>query len=451
MIIIGAGLSGLSTAHFLKKMRPGARIVILEKADKAGGTIQTFQKDGFTAEWGAHGFLNNCDETNELLADLNLTGKAFKAPLKNFARYICLNGRLKRLPQTPPNVILGSFMSLPAKLRALCDIWIKPKPKEQSIADWAQHRFGSSVLPFVDAAATGTYAGDIDQLSIDAVMPRLREIEKQYGSVIRGMMKLKGRTHRSAPTKQLPSMLNFSNGLNELIDTLARDKDVRFNNEINKIEQTADMWRVTTDKETFTAQNLIVATQINAALKLLSTIDTPPLPKIPEAKLVNVVLGFDAGVKIPHAFGFLTPKKENRFVLGVMFSSTMFPNRSPHDMVLLECLVGGTRNPERLEMADDQLVDNVLVDLKDLMNISTEPLFTQVLRPANGIPQLNVGHSKLWDWKEKLLTNHPNLAITGFGWHGIGMNDMVKEAKKTAERVAGESTNTQNKIKMVYF
>ena len=187
-LIIGSGLSGLTVAHFIQKYQPGTRISILEKSSLPGGAIKSFQQDGFLAEWGAHGFLDNVEASTELLADTGLDKEAQKAPLDDFVRYVCLNGRLNLIPQNPKKIIQSNLVSLPAKLRVLADLWKRPLPEEQTVADWAAYRFGASLLPFVDAVLTGTYAGDFNRLSIDAVFPGIRKIELDNGSVIRGLM-----------------------------------------------------------------------------------------------------------------------------------------------------------------------------------------------------------------------------------------------------------------------
>nr|MBP9481476.1 FAD-dependent oxidoreductase [Parabacteroides sp.] len=50
VVIIGAGLTGLTTAFYLT--RRGISVQIVESADRVGGQIHTFQEDGFTYESG---------------------------------------------------------------------------------------------------------------------------------------------------------------------------------------------------------------------------------------------------------------------------------------------------------------------------------------------------------------------------------------------------------------
>jgi oxygen-dependent protoporphyrinogen oxidase len=175
-IIIGAGLSGLAAAHFLQKMRPKASFLILEKENRPGGAVLSFHDQGFLAEWGPHGFLNNTSESLEILNDTGLMANAQLAPLGNFVRFVCHKGRLMQLPQNPKQLLSTHLLSLPAKLRLLGDLFIKPVEDDQTISQWAARRFGKGILHLVDAAVTGTFAGDFTRLSIDAVMPGLRDM-----------------------------------------------------------------------------------------------------------------------------------------------------------------------------------------------------------------------------------------------------------------------------------
>ncbi|MBW2506525.1 MAG: protoporphyrinogen oxidase, partial [Deltaproteobacteria bacterium] len=214
-IIIGGGLSGLTVAHFLRKYLPEGGITILEKTSAAGGAIRSFKQDGYLAEWGAHGFLDNVEASRELLADTGLDKEAQKAPLDEFVRYVCLNGKLNMIPQNPKKILRSNIVSLGVKLRVLGDLWKKPRPEEQTVADWAAYRFGAGLLPFVDAVLTGTYAGDMKRLSIDAVFPGIRALELENGSVIRGLLQKRKESktkQQAVPKKKTARNDQFSPG-----------------------------------------------------------------------------------------------------------------------------------------------------------------------------------------------------------------------------------------------
>ena len=449
IIIIGSGISGLAAAHFLAKLKPEARVLLLEKGERAGGAIRSFKENGFLAEWGPHGFLDNVPESREILRDTGLDKEAQQAPLNDFYRYVCHRGRLVALPQKPQKLLTTPLLTFAQKLRLLGDLWIKPEKNDQNIGQWAARRFGKGVLPLVDAALTGTFAGDYERLSIDAVMPGLRALEKKHGSVLRGL-KQKAKNKKSGP---LPAMNNFPQGLERLVLVLEKDKEIVFNCPLDLLKYHDNKWQLTTGRGDFTAPVLIMALPVNGALPLLGRLEAPPVNKIPLARIFNVVMGFSDRAEIPYGFGYLAPERENRFTLGAMFSSHMFPNRAPKGHVLLEALVGGRRHPEKLQLTDEEIISRVYNDLSQLMSLPEPPVFVKVLRPESGIPQLEMDHPRLLAWRGRMEKKYKNLYITGFGWDGISINDMTKSAKRAAEAIAAGSGRAREnaQVKPVYF
>ncbi len=461
-IIVGAGISGLTVAHKLRTSHYGHRFVVLEKNLSTGGVIRSHQENGYIAEIGPHGFLDNCAESREILNETGLTKEALKSPLINFVRYVYLNGALRMIPQTPLKIISAPLIPWTAKLRVLADLWKKPLTGQPTVAKWVSHRFGPALLPFADAVFTGTYAGDIDSLTIDGVMPGVRELEKAHGSVIRGLIAKakKSRSNRNGATKKftMPAMTSFPQGMarlpQKLTEYLQEDRNLLLNCGVKSIKKHETLWHVETEKGQFCATNLVLATPANIALSLLKGVDdTPPLTSIPEASIATVVFGFDKGATLPPGFGYLTPEAEQRFSLGSLFSSNMFPGRAPSGHILFETLVGGRRHPERLELDDDELKKLALEDVRDVLNLMGEPVYSKVLRPWGGIPQLEHNYPELIKWRDTLTTKHSGLHICGFGWGGIGLNDMIKSAvsvSKTIKAGPGKDQESQD-IKGVYF
>lgn len=450
VIIAGAGLSGLSVAHFLKKLRPDLSLLLLEKTDRVGGAIQSMNSDGFLAEWGAHGFLDNVAENRELLEDLDLGDSLQKAPLKHFVRYICWKGKLIRIPQSPPEILKTKLLSFPQKLRVLGDFWKKPLTEEQTIAQWAQHRFGKAMLPFADIALTGTYAGDIESLSIDAAMPGLRRLEQTFGSVFKGALKSR---KKKASASGMPSMISFKGGMETLVKRMAEGFAIRCGAQVDEIARESGRWHVKTGKQFLRATSLVIALPINGALELLKSLQPPPIDSVREAIVNNVVMGFKEPAHVPFGFGYLAPKSENRFALGSLFSSHMFPERAPQGYSQIEILVGGMRHPGHSALEDAQLIERAFQDVKQLIDLPEKPAFSTVIRPHSGIPQLETGYHRLLSYRENLQRLYARLQVCGFGWEGIGINDMIKQAKRVAEAIARDEAVRQEPApaKPIYF
>jgi oxygen-dependent protoporphyrinogen oxidase len=463
VLIAGAGLSGLSVARFLKAERPDISLVVLEKSERPGGAILSHSEEGYLAEWGAHGFLDNCEESRTLIGLAGLQNEIEKAPLGKFVRYICLNGKLNLIPQNPRKILFSGLVPLWAKLRVLAELWKKPLEGEPSVTDWVAYRFGRSILPFADAVFTGTYAGDIDRLKIDAVMPGIRKLELQHGSLVRGLLhKRKAQKKDSAKTKRitLPSMTSFKTGMARFPQALAAglrlNDELFYRTEVTQVRPAEEGWEVTTGQHTIRCRNLVLALPINRALSLLEQMEGiahPPVREVPEARVATIALGFTDKAQVPFGFGYLAPEREKRFALGTLFSSHMFPGRAPRGHVLLEALVGGRRHPERLDLDDETIVKNVFDDLSQLLVLPEKPCFTHVMRPRAGIPQLEEGYPSLLSWLDQVHGDNAGLYICGFGWHGIGINDMTKEAKKIADNILRESRAQKGaaEVKGVYF
>jgi len=459
-LIIGAGLSGLTVAWKLKQI-PGHSILLLEQSDRTGGAISSHTESGYIAEGGPHGFLDNCPESQTLLRETGLDKECLKAPLSQFVRYVCMNATLRLIPQSPLKILAAPLISPLAKLRVAGDFFKKPLQGEPTVGEWVTYRFGKALLPYVDAVFTGTYAGDLERLVIDGVMPGVRKVEQEHGSVIYGLlksMKARKKTKQPGKKKGLPAMTSFPTGMGRLAERLYENlgnDEIYRNCPATQISRNSNGWEVTTAETTYSCRNLVLALPVNASLSLLAnSVTAAPVATIPEARIVTIAMGFGPEAHLPPGFGYLAPEREQRFCLGALFSSNMFPGRAPKDHILLEALIGGRRHPERLELDDDTLIQKAVQDLQQLLNLPQPPEYARVLRSPWGIPQLEKGYPALLKWRNTIMKEEKGLYVTGFGWEGIGLNDMIKTAFRVSEAIRqGEQDNGKDntEVKKVYF
>jgi len=238
---------------------------------------------------------------------------------------------------------------------------------------------------------------------------------------------------------------------------LAEDKKLVYEASVESFSRKDSIWEVHTSQQRFKGRILVLALPVNRALSLLaassvSKENPPPLRKIPEARIATVVMGFTEAARIPFGFGYLAPEQEKRFALGALFSTHMFPGRAPAGHVMLEALVGGRRHPEKLELSDSELVRLSYDDIRQLIHLPDPPCFTKVLRTSHGIPQLELGYPPLLAWRDGLEKERDGLHLCGFGWGGIGINDMIKSAALVATAVAhGRLSDTRAAVKGIYF
>lgn len=250
----------------------------------------------------------------------------------------------------------------------------------------------------------------------------------------------------------LPAMTSFPQGMEQLITTLATGPNILYHSPVRSISRGNDTWEIDTETKTYRAATVILALPVNRTLALLAS-HAPPLAAIPTARIATVALGFTDTAQVPFGFGYLAPERENRFAMGALFSTHMFPGRAPQDRVLMEGLVGGRRHPERLELSDEELISRVYDDLRKLIPLPEPPCFSRVLRGDSGIPQLEMGYPALLTWKDSLEQKLDGLHLCGFGWGGIGMNDMMKTAKAVADRILRRVGGERQKpeVRPVYF
>ncbi len=458
-IIIGGGLSGLTLAAVLRNRQPQHRLVVLEKSARTGGVITTRSGGGIIAEPGPHGFLDNCEETLQLLTMTGLDREVLRAPLQQFCRHVYHQKQLKKVPQSPLKLLRAPLISTPAKLRVACEALLPAVDGEPTVGEWGRRRFGRAVLPWLDAAFTGTWAGDIDRLRVDSVMPGVRKLEREYGSVLRGARAQLKKKRQRGRGVTLPAMTSFPGGMQRLVDRLGSelscDRDLLCNTTVQAITPAETggpgRWRVEYTGGSLVADNLIVALPVNAALPLLTPLATPPLTEVPEAEIVNIAITFPKETAIPDGFGFLVPEQEQRFILGCLFSSNMFAGRAPEGQQLVEVLVGGRRHPERVALADDELLAKSAADVKEILGINENPCYQERLTVGR-IPQPEEGSPALLRWRQQLMQRRAGLHLCGFGWNGAGINDMVKEATHIGEAIiAGTNAAGSPEAKPLYL
>lgn len=460
-IIIGAGLTGLTVAHKLQLANPSHSLLVIDKARSAGGVIKTHRDGGFIAEQGPHGFLDNCKESRQLLLETGLDQESVKAPLIEFVRYVYLRGKLQMIPQTPLKILAAPLISWPAKARVALEIFKPYLEGEPTVAKWVNHRFGPALLPYLDAVYTGTYAGDFDRLTIDSVMPGVRKLEKEYGSVLRALLAKQKEQRKNRKGKEkftMPAMTSFPQGMERLVARLREPlvEGKTYSPATTAISLAKDQdgqWQIATTAGQFAATELVLALPVNRSLQLLRTLtDSMPQTAVASTWIATAVFGFSDRVAIPKGFGFLTPEQEGRFLLGTLFSSNMFPGRAPKGHQLIETLVGGRRHPERLDLSDEELCRKALQDVNEILGIKERPVYSKILRSEGGIPQLERNYPALLAWRDAFQDQHHNLAICGFGWEGIGLNDMIKTATRVAEQLMSKTRGSRHdELKGIYF
>jgi oxygen-dependent protoporphyrinogen oxidase len=450
--IIGAGISGLTTAHYLTSR--GIHVQLLEKSDRTGGTIETRRRDGFLVDCGPNSAMDTTPLFGSLFDDLALTGSREFARPEAKNRYIVRDGRLHALPMSPPAFLRTPLFSRSTKWRLFKEPFIPPSDPhvEETVAEFVERRLGREMLDYaINPFVSGVFAGIPEELSVRASFPRLFEIEQRYGSLIKGA--IKGRRERNKrakageTSKQSAQLFSFTDGMQTLVDALAAEQGDAVHTQclVDAIRKTPAGFEVDASvagiDRTFRSRALVLAIPAHAYAGLNIEIALPVLDRlmgIPYPPVSMVFFGYHSPpTDVPlDGFGFLVPAKERRNVLGTIWSSTLFSGRAPEGGVGLTTFVGGSRQPGNALLPDDELADVVQRDLAELLGVRSKPDVMVIRRWERAIPQYKVGHLDIVRAIEDLEDEVQGLYLTGNFRGGISVSDCVKQSQSLATRAA---------------
>jgi oxygen-dependent protoporphyrinogen oxidase len=449
IIILGAGISGLSCAYFLKKR--GADVAILEASAEAGGAMQSKRIDGFLVERGPNSTQEITPLFDEIVRDLKLEGERMYAEDTAKYRYILRNGALHAMPTSPPAFLKTKLFSLKAKLRLLAEPFIGKAEGEESIAQFVERRLGREFLDYaINPFVAGVYAGDPKQLSVRYGFPKLYNLEANYSGLFKGMLakkKEKGKSKKekgesSVATQPAGKMFSFKNGMGTLSKAIADSlsDNLHLDSPVEKVFKNGEKFLVQTPNANFEADEVVIALPAYVAAELLkdlsqSTADV--LKGIVYPPVCEVVMGFkkeQVGRSLD-GFGFLIPEKENRRILGCIWSSSIFKNRAPEGFVEVTTFVGGTRNSDIGREPDDVLKRIVAEELRELLKISGEPAFTHISRWERAIPQYRMGYGEVLKALDTFEKENAGMYFCSNFRGGLSVGDCVKSGFTMAERL----------------
>ncbi len=449
VVVLGGGISGLSVAHFLS--RSGIQVRIVEKAPYPGGNIRTVNLNGFQVELGPSSILLTSPIITQIISDLGLDNEVvFSSPIAQ-KRYILRNGKLWPMPFSPIAFFSTPLFSWKTKLRLLKEPWIAPHDAadEPTLAAFVRRRLGEEILEYaVDPFVSGVFAGSPERLSVRAAFPRLWQLEQKYGSFIRGAIAgQRERKQRNAVAKNAARMFSFHRGLHQLIDAFYLMFQEVFITGA-KVEQVTreGKWfvtRVTSRNEQLRITSRAVVSAIPAyayptGIEFLSPEITALLQAIEYAPIAVVFLGYKRWEKTAHplnGYGFLVPRKEQRRILGVLWNSSIFPERAPLGSAALTVYIGGSRQPELVQLSSEELLNLALLELKELMRVNQSPDQWLVKTYPRAIPQYTIGHedriARLYRFQETV----PGFYFAGNFLEGISVSDCIKNGAQIAETV----------------
>jgi len=417
-VIIGGGISGLSTAWYLAKA--GLKATIIEKDQRLGGVIRTDRIDGMIAEAGPDSFITVKPAARELSVELGLGDELIGSNDYKRATWIWRGGRLVKMPDGMTMMVPGKFMpmvttsllSWPGKIRAGLDLLRRPTgvERDRSVAEFVRDHYGSEVLDYIaEPMLAGVYGGDPEEMSIGAVMPMFLKWEAKYGSLTKAARaEVKG--------GKAALFTTLKSGVQTLVDTLV--EKLRPEVIYGKVEKVERGWRVRVNGDWLEADQLVVACRAQNVLPDL-------FPAIRYNSASVIAIGYrksDIGRDF-EGFGFLVPKIERKAVSAGTWVGNKFDHRVPDDKVLIRLFTTGDKADWRAEVAEK-------------LGIRAEPLFVKESYWPDAMPQFNVGHDKIVATINAMLPDFPGLHLVGNAYTGIGIPDCIRMGKSVAERIA---------------
>ncbi|MHA1530345.1 MAG: protoporphyrinogen oxidase [Alphaproteobacteria bacterium] len=437
VVVIGAGVSGLSTACEL--MRRGRDVVVLERQVVIGGNAISERIDGFLMEHGPSTINAAVPTALEVVQELDLAASSVDLGAGVRKRYLLDAGKLSGISVHPLGFFTSSYLSLPARLSLLGEIM---RPRRQSgggetVDDFTRRRFGGEFARKVmEPLTAGLFMGDSRALSVDAAFPRLVEFERKFGSVTRAALNA-GRGRQ--PGRRL---FSWPGGIATLPRRLALTLGARIHTgtTVKRITPLASGFEVATASEgTIRTRAVVLAVQPHVAAALLEPVD----PETSEAAghiaappIGVVYLGYRrAQVSHPlDGLGFLATRDRSRAISGAQFCSTMFAGRAPAGHVSIACYVGGARNPALGRLPAGDMAHLVHEELSDVLGIRGTPVLTRVRHWARGLPQYNLGHPERRKVLESAHDRLPGLILTGNYLHGVSVANCLASARAAAEK-----------------
>jgi protoporphyrinogen/coproporphyrinogen III oxidase len=465
--IVGAGISGLAAATILERARRGGaeiEFAIFERGTRLGGVMITDHVDGCLIEAGPDSFLTEKSWGLDFCRSLGLGDQLIGSNDSERKTYILVNGRLVTIPDglmfMVPTKLLPTvttpLFSLGTKIRMGLEYFHAPKAaangRDESVAELVQRHYGAEMVErLADPLLAGVYGGDAASLSAAAVLPRFVDMERQYGSLSRGMLASRkkmatmmrekhGENHRPQPR---PLFSSLKDGMQQLVDAVADfvpRESVNLNRDVTAILRDAEQWRLVSAGGVESFDALVLAAPAQLAGRLISGA-APTLAnellEISYSSSVTVTAIYNRADlrNVPPGFGFLVPKSEGKRMLACTFVHNKFPHRAPDDRGIIRTFLGGLRDESVLSLSDAEILATVRRELKEIVGLEAEPRAERVYRRNRSMAQYGPGHLARVQRIKAASKQLRQFALAGNAYQGIGVPDCIASGTQAAADV----------------
>ncbi len=461
--IVGGGISGLSAAYALEEKRQSGtpvENVLFEASPRLGGVLVTDHVDGCILEAGPDSFLTEKPWAADLCRKIGLGDQLIGSNDADRKTYILTKGKLVELPDglmfmVPTKImptVFSPLFSVRTKMRMAAEWFHPPRKasKDETVAQMVERHYGSEMVDLLaDPLLSGVYGGEASQLSIRAVLPRFADMESKHGSLGRAMLRVSREARRKmgAVAKAPPPLFSsLKEGMQQMVDALVVRLDansLKRSAPVQSVIRQNNGWTVCAGYQTDHFDAVIIATPAQAASSVLEAADgnlSLELAEINYSSSVTVTLGYDEKVRgsLPPGFGFLVPRSAGHRMLAATFVHNKFPHRAPDNRALVRCFLGGARDEQILQSTEQEILEIVRRELRQIVALNAEPLFARVYKWKAAMAQYSVGHLERLQRIETLRQNLQGLALAGNGYNGIGVPDCVRSGAEAAGKILAE-------------
>jgi oxygen-dependent protoporphyrinogen oxidase len=440
--VAGAGIAGLAAAVELQQHVRD--VVVIDPSDRPGGVIRTDHVGGYVFERGSNTFQVKAPMFVSLRRD-GLDSVLLRALPASRLRCIYHGDRLVPVPMSPVGLARTPLLSARGKWRLLAEPFVRRGDGgAETVAEFAGRRLGrEAVENLIGPFLTGVYAGDEEQLGAEAVFGSLVENERRSGSIVAGFAA--GLFRRRGP-KGLRGIHSAVEGLGPFARALSEllVEPPALGSRVSGVRREGSEWIVAVSgaggDSRLRTQRLVVAAPSREAAEILRGVSpeaAAELESIAYAPVVSVPVGVKPhDVRTPiEGFGFLVPRSAGVRLLGCLFMSQLFAGRAPSGCELLQCLSGGLRWPEAVELPDDVIAEQVRADLDRILGLKGDPEILAVTRHPRAVAQPDRDHLRRVARIRAHLAGQPGFALAGSYLAGVSVPDTFASGLAAARQI----------------
>lgn len=459
VVIIGAGVSGLACGHRLLELSKEKNIPlelnILDAGKNPGGTLSTLEENGFQMEEGPDCFITDKPAALELAKKLGLEDQFLKTNPALKQSFILKGNKLCPIPEgfyllAPSRLaplMTTSLLSPLGKLRAALEpfIPVRRDPQDESVGSFVRRRLGKEVLEsLAQPLIGGVYNADPNDLSLNAAMPRFREMELKHGSLLKGLAARKLDSQSQVSGARYSLFVSFKKGMRSFAEALVvriPAESLWTQHPVESMKLTDHgTWEVLSNGRSQEADAVVLAVPPARMVPLIGDLDKEwgkLLSGVPAHDSATLNLGFrrqDVGHPLD-GFGFVVPAKEKKVLLGCTFSSQKFEGRAPEGYVLFRAFLGQEGVAQMKSQGESAVLDKVLEELKPILDLKDRPVVHHFASYASSMSYFRPGHLSVAARLEQKASEFKGLYLAGNGLKGVGIPDCVASGQLAAEKI----------------